>query len=252
MNALNTALVALAVILGGAILGIGLRKALPEQHLADDTKDLVRQGTGLIGTIAALVLGLLIAAANSSYGTQSGHIQHMAADIILLDQLLAQYGQEARPAREELRRIISPLVDRIWRDDRSSDTPHHSTFEPIKSGEATASMILALAPQNEAQRIIKDRAIQVTSDLAQTRFLLFEQSGDAVPLPFLIVLIFWLAIIFMSFGMFSRVNPVAGIALVVFAVSAAGALFLVLELSNPFAGLMQISSGPLRYALAPL
>ena len=127
MNALNTALVALAVILGGAILGIGLRKALPERHLADDTKDLVRLGTGLIGTIAALVLGLLIAAANSSYGTQSGHVQHMAADIILLDQLLAQYGQEAKPAREELRRVIPPLVDRIWREHRS-DTAHHSTF----------------------------------------------------------------------------------------------------------------------------
>lgn len=251
MNALNTALVALAVILGGAILGVGLRKALPERHLADDTKDLVRLGTGLIGTIAALVLGLLIAAANSSYGAQSGHIQHMAADMILLDQFLAQYGQDAKPAREELRRAIPPLVDRIWRDQRS-DTAHHSTFEATKSGEATASMIFALAPQNEAQRVIKDRAIQTASDLAQTRFLLFEQSGGAIPLPFLIVLIFWLAIIFMSFGMFSRLNLVSGIAMIVFAVSAAGALFLVLELGNPFAGLMQISSAPLRDALAPL
>jgi hypothetical protein len=113
-------------------------------------------------------------------------------------------------------------------------------------------VILALAPQNEAQRVLKDRAIQIISDLAQTRFLLFEQSGGSIPLPFLIVLIFWLAIIFMSFGMFSRLNPVSGIALIVFAVSAAGALFLVLELSNPFAGLMQISSAPLRDALAPL
>ena len=251
MNALNTALIALAMILGGAIVGVGLRRALPERHLADDTKDLVRLGTGLIGTIAALVLGLLIAAANGSYGTQSGHIQQMAADIILLDQLLAQYGEGAKPAREELRRTIPPLVDRIWRDSWS-DTAHHSTFEATKSGEATASMILALAPQNDAQRVIKDRAIQVTSDLAQTRFLMFEQSGGTIPLPFLVVLIFWLAIIFMSFGMFSRLNPVSGIALVVFAVSAAGALFLVLELSNPFAGLMQISSAPLRDALAPL
>jgi hypothetical protein len=251
MNALNTALIALAIILGGAIVGASLRKALPERHLADDTKDLVRLGTGLIGTIAALVLGLLIAAANSSYDTQSGHIQHMAADVILLDQLLVQYGQEAKPAREELRRTIAPLADRIWRESQS-DTAHNSTFEVTKSGEATASMILALAPQNEAQRVLKDRAIQIISDLAQTRFLLFEQSGGSIPLPFLIVLIFWLAIIFMSFGMFSRLNPVSGIALIVFAVSAAGALFLVLELSNPFAGLMQISSAPLRDALAPL
>jgi Protein of unknown function (DUF4239) len=183
--------------------------------------------------------------------TELRRLQHIAADIILLDQLLAEYGEEAKPARDELRRYISPLVDRIW-GDSWSDTAHHSTFTPTRAGEATGSMIFALAPQNEAQRVIKDRAIQTASDLAQTRFLLFEQSGGAIPLPFLIVLIFWLAIIFMSFGLFSRLNLVSGIALIVFAVSAAGALFLVLELSNPFAGLMQISSAPLRNALAPL
>lgn len=251
MNALRTALIALAVILGGALVSVGLRKSLPERHLAEDTRDLVRLGTGLIGTIAALVLGLLIAAANGSYGTQSGHVQHIAADIILLDQLLAQYGPEAKPVREELRQAIAPLVERIWRENRS-ESAHKSTFEATKSGQDTASAILRLAPQNETQRVIKDRAIQIASDLAQTRFLLFEQSGDAIPLPFLIVLIFWLSIIFMSFGMFSRLNIVSGVALTVFAVSAAGALFLVLELSNPFAGMMQISSAALSGALAPL
>jgi hypothetical protein len=246
-----TALIALAVILGGACVGIGLRKALPEHHLVDDTKDLVRLGTGLVGTIAALVLGLLISAANSSFGTQSNHVQHMAADIILLDQLLAQYGTEAKPAREGLRQAVPNMIERIWRENRS-DTTHQTTYEASKSGQDIAATMIHLAPQNDAQRLLKDRAIQVTTDLAQTRFLLFEQSGGAVPLPFLIVLIFWLSIIFMSFGMFSRVNLVSGIALFVFAVSAAGALFLVLELSNPFSGLMQISSDPLRDALAPL
>src|SRR5262249_3935031 len=111
MDSLNTALTALLVILGGALVGVALRKTLPERHLAEDTKVLVRLGTGLIGTIAALVLGLLIAAANSSFGTQSAHVQHIAADIILLDQLLAQYGQDAKPVREELRQTITPLVE---------------------------------------------------------------------------------------------------------------------------------------------
>lgn len=251
MNALNTSLIALAVILGGAFLGVGLRITLPERHLADDTKDVVRLGTGLIGTIAALVLGLLIAAANSSYSTQAGHVQHMAADLILLDQLLAQYGPAARPAREELRQAAGPLVERIWREN-AADASHQVTFLADQSGQDTAAMVLRLAPENDAQRVLKDRAIQAVSDLAQTRFLLFEKSASAIPLPFLIVLIFWLAIIFMSFGMFSRLNLVSGIALMVFAISAAGALFLVLELSDPFTGLMQLSSASLRNALAPL
>jgi hypothetical protein len=251
MSALSTSLTAFVIILSGAFAGVGLRRALPDRHLTDETKDFVRLGTGLIGTIAALVLGLLIAAANSSFGTQSSHIQHIAADVILLDQLLSQYGPEAKPAREELRAAIAPLVERIWRENRS-DTAHQSTFEATRSGQDMASIILHLSPQNEAQRIIKDRAIQITSDSAQTRFLLFEQSGSGIPLPFLIVLIFWLSIIFMSFGLFSRFNLVSGSALLVFALSAAGALFLVLELSSPFTGLMQISSVPLRNSLGPL
>lgn len=251
MSALITALIGLGVILGGAFVGIGVRKALPESHLADDTKDLVRLGTGLIGTMAALVLGLLIAAANSSFGTQANNVQHLAADIIMLDQLLAQYGPDAKPVREGLRQTVAPLVKRIWRENRS-DSSRQASFQATEPGQDTAALLIQLAPQNEAQRLIKDRAVQVTSDLAQTRFLLFAQSGGAIPLPFLIVLVFWLAIIFMSFGMFLRVNLVAGAALIVFAISAAGALYLVLELSDPFGGLMQIPNAPLRNALAPL
>jgi len=251
MNALGTSLIAFVVILCGVLVGAFLRKRLPEQHLSDETKDVVRLGTGLVGTIAALVLGLLIAAANSSYGTQSGHVQHLAADLILLDQLLVQYGPEARPAREMLRQAVTPLVERIWRENRSGGT-RQTTFEASQSGQDAAAIIVHLTPQNDAQRIIKDRAIQITADLAQTRLLLFEQSGGALPLPFLVVLIFWLAMIFTSFGMFSRLNLVSGVALIVFALSAAGALFLVLELSDPFSGLMQIPSEPLRRALAPI
>jgi hypothetical protein len=141
---------------------------LPERHLTDDTKDVVRLGTGLIGTIAALVLGLLIATANGSYDTKVGHVQHIGADIILLDQLLAQYGPEAKPAREGLRQAVGLLVERIWRENRSENA-NRSPFEATRSGQDTAAIILQLAPQNETQRIIKDRAIQLTTDLAQTR-----------------------------------------------------------------------------------
>jgi hypothetical protein len=111
MNSAAVFLVAFAFIFGGALIGVGLRRALPEHHLADDTKDVVRLGTGLIGTIAALVLGLLIASANSSFQTQSGHVQRMTADVILLDTLLAQYGPEAQPTRELLRRAVGVLSE---------------------------------------------------------------------------------------------------------------------------------------------
>ncbi|MDI2060625.1 DUF4239 domain-containing protein [Bradyrhizobium sp. Mp19] len=109
-----------------------------------------------------------------------------------------------------------------------------------------------LSPKTDAQRSFKERAIQLATDLVQTRLLLFEHADTSIPMPFLAILVFWLAIIFMSFSLFSRLTPINIVAMLVFATSASAALFLILELSQPFVGLMQISSTPLRNALAPL
>jgi hypothetical protein len=243
--------IAFAVILGGAFSGTFLRNALPGRHLADDAKDIVRLGTGLIGTIAALVLGLLIASAKGSYDTQSSQVQHITADVVLLDRLLAQYGPEAHPIRELLRQAMDPLVERIWREN-SALTAKDSPFAATATSEEAFAKIGELAAQTEAQHSLKARAIQLSTDLAQTRLLLFEQAGKSIPTPFLAILVFWLAIIFASFSLFARLNPTLVVALTVFALSAAAALFLILEMGEPFAGLMQISSAPLRNALAPI
>jgi hypothetical protein len=251
MNALIVSLIAFAIMLAGGFGASALRQVLPKQHLADDTKDLVRLGTGLIGTIAALVLGLLIASAKGSYDSQRGNVQHIAADTILIDQLMAVYGPEAKPAREQLRLVIEPLVARIWRENQSG-TANQIAFTSDSPGQEAYLKIALLAPQTELQRILKDRTIQIILDLAQARLTLFEQSSNAIPVPFVVVLVLWLAILFASFGLFSQVNPISVTALIIFALSASCALFLVLQLSDPFTGLLQISSAPLRDALGPL
>jgi len=251
MSPIEISLAALAVILCGAYGGIWLRKCLPEGHLVEHTRDVIKLGAGLIGTISALVLSLLIATANSTYNSQSDRAQHLAAGLILIDQLLAQYGPEARPARERLRQIPGPLADRIWREDPTGDA-NRSAFRIVAGGDEFVAEVQRLAPQNDAQRMLKDRAIQVTADFAQTRFLLFEQAGSSLPVPFLAILTFWLAIIFASFGMLSPTNATLTAALTVFAVSVSGALFLVLELNQPFNGLLELSSAPLRNALGAL
>jgi hypothetical protein len=251
MNALLVSLLAFAIMLLGAFGASLLRRVLPERHLTDDTKDVVRLGTGLIGTIAALVLGLLIASAKGSYDSQSANIQHIAADTILIDQLLAAYGPDAKLAREELRQAIEPMIERVWQENRSS-TASRSAFTSSSPGQAAYVKIALLDPQTELQHIMKDRAVQTILDLAQARLTLFEQSSNKIPTPFVAVLVLWLAIIFANFGLFAHFNPISVSALVIFAVSASGALFLVLELSDPFTGLLQISSAPLRNALAPL
>jgi len=251
LSPIAVSLVAFAVIFGGALLGVFLRRALPDHHLADDAKDIVRLGAGLVGTIAALVLGLLIASAKSSYDTQSGQVQHLTADLVLLDELLGQYGPEARPIRALMRQAVGPMVERLWRRGGAA-AASGAPFAATDVAEDAFARIAELAAQTDAQRSLKARAIQVSTDLAQTRLALFVQAGNSIPKPFLAVLVFWLAIIFASFSLFAPLNPTLIAALVVFALSATAALFLILEMSEPFAGLMQIPSAPLRNALAPL
>jgi hypothetical protein len=228
-----------------------LRNKLPEHHLGAPTKDVVRLGSGLIGTIAALVLGLLIASANSTYETQSTQVQQLTADIVLLDQTLAQYGPETASARNLLRRGVTSMADRIWRQN-GSGSRKAEPFEASAAALLFYDEILKLSPQNETQRSLQSRAIDAVQDLGKTRLLLFAEAGMAIPMPFLVVLISWLAILFASFSLFADNNATTVVALGIFALSASASIFLILELSQPFTGLMMISSEPLRDALAPL
>jgi hypothetical protein len=195
--------IAFACISGGAFLGMFLRNTLSGHHLSTDAKDVVRLGTGLIGTIAALVLGLLIASAKSSYDTQTTQIKQMTANIILLDRLLAQYGPETDTARNLLRRGVVTLADRMWREN-SSDSAKAAPFEASAGIEAFYAKLQELSPKNDSQRSVQARAVQISTDLAQTRLLLFAQSDNSIPMPFLVVLVFWLTIIFASFSLFAQ------------------------------------------------
>jgi hypothetical protein len=224
---------------------------LPGHQLSTEDKDVVRLGTGLIGTIAALVLGLLIASAKSSYDTQSAQVRQMTANIIVLDNLLAQYGPETSVSRNLLRRGVVLLADRMWLEN-SSDSDKAAPFVASDASEMFYAKLHQLSPQNDAQRSLQARTIQISTDIAQTRLLLFAQAGNAIPMPFLVVLIFWLTIIFTSFGLFTRPKGIVVGSLLIFALSTAGAIYMILELGQPFAGLMEISSAPLRNALAPL
>jgi hypothetical protein len=249
MSALALSCLIFVLTLGGILLGAFLRRALPDHHLSKDSQDVVRLGVGLIATIAALVLGLLIAAAKTSYDTQSTQVTQITADIILLDNLLAQYGPEARPIRENMRSVIGPFADRLWREKQASSA---APFEVNASAEQAYLAIQALSPQNDLQRSLQARAAQLSTDLAQTRLILFAESNNAIPAPFLVILVLWLVIIFGSFSLFSALNVTVFTCLSLFALSASCAIFLILELSQPFSGLMMISSAPLRRALGPL
>ena len=251
MQPIIVSLLACGVMLSGALAGVTLRRVLPDHHLNDHARDIVRLGAGLVGTIAALVLGLLINSASSAYEAQRSEVRQIAADLILVDRLLDQYGPQTRPIRDLLRQGVNELVVQVWgRHDRPGDgtTP----FAVESAGSRAYAMIHALQPETNAQKVIQDQAQQKLIHLSEARLMLYERSKSKLPTPILVVLLFWLTALFASYCLFSPVNPTAAVALTLVAVSAAAALFLILEMGEPFSGLMQVSSKALRTALPPL
>ena len=249
MTALLISLVTFALVFGGALLGMYFRNALSEDQLREDVMDVIKLGTGLIATMAALVLGLLIASAKSSYDTRSTQIKQFTANIIQIDLDLEQYGPDAQNVRIALRETIPPLIDRIWNEgNRVNFSPFVATVEAAEF----LKKLQQLQPNNDSQRALQVQVLSAVANLSQARLSLFTQSNDAIPTPFLAILIFWLAIIFTSFGLFVRPNRIVIVTFFVGGLSVASAIFLILEMGQPFTGLMQISSEAPRHALAPL
>src|SRR5689334_4509823 len=175
--------------LGGIWLGALLRGALPKDHLNDSAKEVVRDCVRLIATIAALVLGLLIGASRASFDTQSTQVNQITANLILLDSILGQYGAEALPIRQHMRRAVGPFAERLWREKQVTS---NGPFEASPAEEQVFADIQKLSPQNDVQKSLQSRAVQVSNDIAQARFMLFTESENLIPTPFLVILAFWL------------------------------------------------------------
>jgi UDP-N-acetylmuramyl pentapeptide phosphotransferase/UDP-N-acetylglucosamine-1-phosphate transferase len=203
MGPMSIAWMVLACVFGGALLGVVLRLVLPAHHLSADSKDVIKLAMGLTATMAALVLALLIAAAKSSYDAQRSEVTQLSANIVLLDRVLAHYGPETKAARALLSHTAAAMIERIWPEDRS----RAAELAPTAAGaEGFYDKIQELSPQNEVQRSLQAQALKMSIDLGQTRWLLFEQGGRSIPMPFLVLLIFWVTIIYVSFGLFAPPN----------------------------------------------
>ncbi|HKM91530.1 MAG TPA: hypothetical protein VJX29_13025 [Candidatus Acidoferrales bacterium] len=249
MSSLAISIITFACVFGGALLGIALRAVLPEHHLSADSKDVVKLGMGLVATMAALVLGLLIASAKASYDTQNTEVTEISAKVILLDRLLAHYGPESQEARALLHGIVAAAVDRIWSEGRTR-TAH---LEPqSSSAEDLYDKVQGLSPKNDAQQSLKAQALSILMGLVQTRWLMYEQGVTSFSTPLLVALILWLTFLFVSFGVLAPPNATAITSLFVSALSVSGAILMILEMYSPYAGLIQVSSAPLRAALAHL
>jgi hypothetical protein len=249
MDAFYMGALVLACVFGGALAGMVVRRILPEHHLGKQTEDAVKLGIGVIATMSALFVGLLLASAKSAFDVKDGEIKHFAADLILLDRSLERYGPELKEARDLLRRYAVYQIDSTWPDEASHSPEDGNGWVLL---EDVQDRLRALAPGTDAQRWLQARALQISGDLSATRWLLRIQRGSPIAEPFLLILVFWLTIIFANFGLFAPPNGTAITALFVCAFSIAGAIFLILEMAHPFTGLVNISSVPMRESLALL
>src|SRR5262249_9922309 len=176
---------------------------------------------------------------------QSHEVTEVSAQIVLLDRILAHYGPEAKTARDQLHDVVVQLLDRMW----SKDSSQPSKVQPVGANEVVYDEIQQLSPQNDAQRSLQARALNLAVTIGQTRWLMFEQASTSVSMPLLLVVVFSLTITFASFSLHAAPNPTVIVTLVLCALAVAGTLFLILELYSPFNGLIQIPSEPLRNAL---
>jgi len=248
MNSISIALVSATCIFSGSLIGLGLQRLLPGHHLSKETQDIVKLSAGTIATLTALVLGLLVSSAKSSFDTMNNGIVQSSAKIILLDRALARYGPETKAAREQLKRVIAAGIEMVWPTEKTG-VPALTAVERANGMELLQDKLNELTPQNDTQRRALAQAQQIAGDVSQTRWLLIEQEQNQLPLPLLVILVFWLALLFVSFGLFSPSNITALTVLFLGACAISAAIFLVLELDRPLEGFIKVSSAPLRNAL---
>ena len=206
---------------------------------------------GLVATMTALLLGLVTASAKSTFDSQDTAVRNSAANILTLDRHLARYGPETAPTRDLIRRALAYRIEMLWPTNGSDGTglDVSKTTPPIEEIE---NQILRLSPENDAQRWLKLESLKLSEEVVKTRWRVLGAGSGAVPRPFLVVVIFWLAVTFTSFGLYAPRNATVLAVLFMAATAVAAAVFLILELDGPLDGLIRIPSGPLRYALTQL
>ncbi len=245
MSAIQISLTAFACIFGGALIGMLLPRVLPKENLSTDSSTTIKLAIGLVITMTGIVLGMLVNSARNSYYARYDELVTTSADIILLDRLLANYGPEAQDARSELRSGVQSSLERVW-GDRSSV---RIELKPSQEVEGVCEKVLALSPKIPEQSLAKTEATSLAMELMRTRWLiLLGTRPDSMSTPLLALVTSWLTIIFISFGLFAPRNPAVFCTLFLSALAVSTAIFLIVQMNNPFTGILKMPATPMRAA----
>ncbi len=243
-------LIVFGIVFGAALLGMFLGRVLPNQQLSPESRDVIRVVMAMLATLSAVVLGLLTGSAITSLAEKEGELRSAGVQFIMLDRTLGAYGPETQPARDLLKQTLAERISQIWPEEGGN-----VTLDALGGGagiDLVRRALFALSPQTDEQRWLQSNALQFTNAIAVSRWTTVEQIGSRFPWPFFIIVVFWLAIIFASFGLFAPRNAAVTAALFVAALGLAGAIFMVLEMDQPYRGVVKIPSTSLRIALDQL
>jgi hypothetical protein len=249
MNSTLTALIVFGCLVGAVLVGRTLRSLLPQAHLSTESKDAMKLAIGLVATMSALVLGLLVSSAKGAYDTERSEVILMASKITFLGRVLDAYGPEAAGVRALIRNTVEEAIQQMWPGQMRRPTDRNPD---VQAGNRAYAALQQLSPQNDMQRVLKPLAVTLAGDVAQTRSLLAAQSAPSVSQAMLIILVSWLVVIFIGFSVLAPPNATTVFALMISALAVSGAIFLILELDQPFGGLIGISSEPMLKALNQL
>ena len=251
MNSLSIALSVFACVFGSALAGLLVSSRLPRHHLKEDSKDIVKLAIGVIATMAALVLGLLVSSAKGSFDRMDDGITRLGAKLIQLDRTLVHYGPEAGELRVLLKQNAVATVDMMFSGDRTQVAQLDSPQTMVRT-EALQTRLRGLTPGNDAQRALQMQAVAIADELSAARWLLTLQNEGSISMTLLVVVVSWLALIFTGFGLFAPRNGTVIVALFMCALSVSAAIFLILEMESPLTGMVRISDVPMRDAVAHL
>ncbi|MEX3978238.1 hypothetical protein AB4Y45_04535 [Paraburkholderia sp. EG287A] len=265
MYPLSSALMVLALLLLGALIGVVVRPLLPEEHKAHQTVQLVHLVDGMLVTFAALVLGLMTASAKSTFDNASDDFRALASDIIQFDNTAREYGADAVPVRKLMRAYLAAAIASTWRN----EAPPPGDYYPrnLAPKDVTENLddvqldtMLNSAGIEWRRLVASDRnhrdLLSVGQDqfsrIIQAHWKLIQEVHSSVSLPFFMTLAFWLFVIFLSFGLMAPRNTLVLITISLGAVSIASVAYVIVDLDTLFRGMIVVSSHPLRDALAAL
>jgi hypothetical protein len=240
----------LACTFGGALLGMWLRRLVPDGHVSDAAWDTAKLGIGLVATMTALLLGLVTASAKSSFDEMGNTIRHTAAELLTLDRSLGKYGPETKEIREAVKLGVARRIEETWPQDGADLELAMAEDTPMI--EAIGDRIRALSPESEVQRDLRARALGLIDRILESRWLVLSGRRSSIPVLFLTALTAWLTVTFTIFGVFAPRNSTVVTILFVCALSVASAVFLILEMDGPFEGVLRVSPDPLLFALSRL